>query len=427
MRAPPPRLLYVGGFEFPTAQARGIQSLHTAHALARAGWGVRVLAQRPGWGQTRRSTVEALAGYGLAPHRRLQIVPLPLLRLDRLAHLEIHARLAVANWSYGLLCLADLLRCRPRPDLVLARDPRLAWMFLRTRSLHRRPVIYEVHEIFSTRPRDNRSLDPADIWGVADRTRRLERAVFAEADLLAPLTRCSADLLRQEHGVEAWRIAAVPDGTMSPEGGLPRRGPGGREVVYAGQLYSWKGVDVLLRAVARLPDVTLSVLGGLSTRDGTDPDLARCRALAERLGIGGRVTFHGFVPHARVRGRLEGAAAGVVPLPDRLMSRYFTSPLKVFDYMAAGVPIVASDLPALREVLTDEENALLVTPDEPDGLARAIERLLGDPALADRLRRRAFADVAAYTWDRRAERIIEAVRRVVGGSHDSPASRASVY
>jgi len=100
------------------------------------------------------------------------------------------------------------------------------------------------------------------------------------------------------------------------------------------------------------------------------------------------------------------------------MSRYFTSPLKLFDYMAAGVPIVASDLPALREVLTDEENALLVPPGEPDGLARAIERLLGDPALADCLRGRAFADVAAYTWDRRAERIIEAAGRVAGGDHD---------
>ena len=94
------------------------------------------------------------------------------------------------------------------------------------------------------------------------------------------------------------------------------------------------------------------------------------------------------------------------------MSRYFTSPLKLFDYMAAGVPIVATDVPALREVLVDGENALLVPPGDPEALAGAIDWILGDPALAERLRRRAFAEVADYTWERRAERIIEAVDAV---------------
>src|SRR5688500_17787052 len=119
-----PRLLYVGGFEFPTEQARGIQTLHTAHALARAGWRVRLLAQRPR-GARRRATRAALGLYGLAPHPRLEIVPLPVPRTRGLPWLEIHARLALANWSYGLLCLADVLRGRRRPDVILARDPRL--------------------------------------------------------------------------------------------------------------------------------------------------------------------------------------------------------------------------------------------------------------------------------------------------------------
>ena len=76
------------------------------------------------------------------------------------------------------------------------------------------------------------------------------------------------------------------------------------------------------------------------------------------------------------------------------MARYFTSPLKLFDYMAAGAPIVASDLPTVREVLTDGDNALLVPPGRPvDALAAAIRRLLVNPGLADRLRRTAFEQV----------------------------------
>jgi glycosyltransferase involved in cell wall biosynthesis len=99
----------------------------------------------------------------------------------------------------------------------------------------------------------------------------------------------------------------------------------------------------------------------------------------------------------------------VLPLPDNLMARYFTSPLKLFDYMAAGAPIVASEMPTVREVLADGDNSLLVAPEDPGALAAAIRRLLVNPGLADRLRRTAFEQVQSYTWDARAARIIEAL------------------
>lgn len=406
-------MLYVGGFDFPTTQARGIQSLHTAHALARAGVEVRLLVQRAPGRRVRPTSV--LAGYGLAPHPRLEIVPLTVARADRLSWLEIHKRLALTNWSYGAACVFDLLKAWPRPDVVFTRDPRLAWLFNRAWRVHRVPVVYEVHEIFSTRPRDNTSLAPGEVWGVADRTRVLERAVFAEADFLFPLTTACSDLLHHEFGVPRGRMAVLPDGTTPPTGPLPPRDPKTRTIVYAGQLYAWKGVDVLLRAMALLPEATLTVLGGAAATGALDADLARCRALAAELGINGRVTFAGFVPHAEVRDRLAGAGVAIVPLPDRLMSRYFTSPLKVFDYMAAGVPIVASDLPALRDVLQDGDNALLVPPGDPAALATAMRRLLVNAGLADRLRRTAFEGIGAVTWDARAARILEALRPPASG------------
>jgi glycosyltransferase involved in cell wall biosynthesis len=82
--------------------------------------------------------------------------------------------------------------------------------------------------------------------------------------------------------------------------------------------------------------------------------------------------------------------------------------------MAAGAPIVASDLPTVREVLGDGDDALLVPPEDPAALAAAIRRLLVNPGLADRLRRAAFEQVRAYTWDARAARIIEALERATG-------------
>ncbi|HZO25937.1 MAG TPA: glycosyltransferase family 4 protein, partial [Chloroflexota bacterium] len=295
---------------------------------------------------------------------------------------------------------------------IVTRDPRLTWTFLRTRPLHRRPVVYEVHEIFSTRARENQSLDPAEIRGVADRTRALEAGVFEQADLLLPLTQACAEILQEAYRVPPEKIAVVPDATTPPVGLLPARDAGSRTVVYAGQLYPWKGVDTLLRATALLPEARLVVLGGRGSPD--DPDLVACRQVVCDLGISDRVDFRGFVPHGEVRATIAGAGAAVLPLPDNLMARYFTSPLKLFDYMAAGVPIVASDLPTVREVLADGDNALLVAPGDPDGLAAAIRRLLVNPGLADRLRRTAFDQVNAYTWDARAARILEALERVTG-------------
>ena len=410
MSEPRGRLVYVGGFDFPTTQARGIQTVHTAHALARAGWGVRLLAQRPTGPAV--DTADALAAYGLEPHPRLRIVPLPVARVDGIEWLEIHKRLAVTNWSYALACVADVLRLRIRPTAIVTRDPRLTWTFLRTRPLHRRPVVYEVHEIMSTRPRESTSLDPAEVQGVADRTRALEAWVFKQADLLLPLTRACAEILQDGYRVPPEKIAVVPDATTPPVGSLPARDPASRSVVYAGQLYPWKGVDTLLRAIALLPEARLVVLGGRGSPD--DPDLVACRQVVCDLGISDRVDFRGFVPHGEVRATIAGAGAAVLPLPDNLMARYFTSPLKLFDYMAAGVPIVASDLPTVREVLADGDNALLVAPGDPDGLAAAIRRLLVNPGLADRLRRTAFDQVNAYTWDARAARILEALERVTG-------------
>lgn len=394
------RLFYMGGFELPTRQARAVQSLHTAHALARQGTRVILAVGRA----PRRRLDAILADYGLAPHPALTILPLPALRLPRLPNdALVYGRLAAWNWSYGLAALLALWRQRPRarPRLVLARDPRLAWLFLRTRSLTGIEVVYEVHELFATRARE-----PVPHTGAAPpirtpRVRRLEERVFREALAFITLTEACKRLLSEEFGVDPRRVLVAPDGTAEVPSALPPRPPDGREIVYAGQLYPWKGVGTLVRALALLPAARLRIIGGAEE----DSDAVALRQLAAEVGVLERIQFTGFLPHARVRAAIAGAAAAAVPLPDNPMARFFTSPLKLFEYMAAGVPIVASDLPSLREVLRHEENALLVPPEDPAALAAALARLLAEPSLAERLRARALADAAAYTWSARAARI----------------------
>jgi len=171
-------------------------------------------------------------------------------------------------------------------------------------------------------------------------------------------------------------------------------------VGYAGHLYPWKGPDVLIAALERLPSVRGLVVGGLAG----EQDLDRVRTLADRL-VPGRITFAGQVEPPRVAALLRQADVLVLPNTPSRASAAYTSPLKLFEYMASGRPIVASDLPALREVLRPDENAVLVEAGSAEALAAGLARVLGDAALASRLAVRARADVQDWTWDRRAERI----------------------
>jgi glycosyltransferase involved in cell wall biosynthesis len=136
-----------------------------------------------------------------------------------------------------------------------------------------------------------------------------------------------------------------------------------------------------------------------------EPDLARVKALAVELACASRVTFTGLIPPPAVAARLREANVLVLPNPASAISSEFTSPLKLFEYMAAGRPIVAADLPSIREVLTDERNALLVPPGNPTALTAAIVRLKDDRDLGLRLAAQAAEDVREYTWARRAERL----------------------
>jgi glycosyltransferase involved in cell wall biosynthesis len=104
----------------------------------------------------------------------------------------------------------------------------------------------------------------------------------------------------------------------------------------------------------------------------------------------------------------------VLPNTNSRVSARYTSPLKLFEYMAAGKPIVASDLPALAEVLRHGENALLAEAGNPDALAAAIRRVLEDRALAERIARTAFDEAPNYSWQRRADRLVPVLQAAVG-------------
>jgi glycosyltransferase involved in cell wall biosynthesis len=215
------------------------------------------------------------------------------------------------------------------------------------------------------------------------------------------------------------RVIVLPDGVdLSLFDGLPGQNecrqqlglPSGRPIIgYIGRfrtLEMEKGIPELVQATALLPSVNgseplLLCVGGPLDAVPAYLDLAR------RLGVPGhRLTFVERIPNCEVPFWIRACDVVTIPWPWTEFSAYFTSPLKLFEYMAAGVPIVATDLPSLREVLRHGKNAWLVKPDSGPSLSEGLKMVLCNPSTAQRLAAQARCDVRSFTWFERAQAIL---------------------
>jgi len=204
-----------------------------------------------------------------------------------------------------------------------------------------------------------------------------------------------AKILVEHDGFEPARFAGLPSRKEARERlKLPHDAP---LVVYTGGLLEWKGVELLVEAARALPDVYFAIAGGMPT------DIARLRTHAGGLA---NLRIDGFQQPEIVPLYLVAGDLGVVPNRAKpAISARYTSPLKVFEAMAVGLPLVASDLPSLRELLHHGEDAWLVKPDDAGALADGIRLLVADSSLRARLGRTLGARAGEQTWDARAARI----------------------
>ena len=393
-------ILYLSDIRFPLERANGISTMETCAALAVRGHKVHLLV-RP---DTTTPARDPFAFYGVSPTPRLRVERAP-----------VFGPPSVRRAVY-LACMVERLLKRRSWDVVWTPDLFLAGAALRLPARMRPPVVYESHNFRPAFAGDFHRLVTGMRAAGPVKLRRLlrrERRVWRRAEGYVALTGVLARELQERFGARQHMITA-PNG-IRLEGArayAPPRHDGAPIVAYAGHFYPYNGVDVFVEALARLPDVRGLIIGG-HPRDAADGE--RLRTLACARGIMDRVTFTGLVPPGKVLGLLRGADVLVEPMLSAPNTRY-ASPMKLFDYMAAGRPIVAADVVSLREVVVDGRTARLVAPDCPEALAEGVRALLADPAAAGRMARAAFEEVANYTWVRRAERLEQLLNEVVGAS-----------
>ena len=296
--------------------------------------------------------------------------------------------------GFGARLDALLERTEATLELVHFRDP---WSGI---PIVERPgrsyvAVYEVNGLPSI---ELPFLYPAVPAPILERVAELEQRCLDAADVvITPSDVTAARLVAR--GVEPGRLHVVRNGAEIPAVAAPTPPDvPARYLLYFGALQPWQGVDTALRALARLrdlDDLELVICASVHRRRAKP-----YRKLAQRLEVADRVRWHFALPEHELAPWREHALLSLAPLRD--CSRNAVqgcAPLKILESMAAGTPVVASDLPAVRELITDREHGRLVAPDRPGELARAIRVLLDYPECRAKLARAARARVAAQlSW-----------------------------
>jgi glycosyltransferase involved in cell wall biosynthesis len=234
--------------------------------------------------------------------------------------------------------------------------------------------------------------------------RKLERRTWRSADRIFVVSGVLAQIVA-DAGVPRARITVVPNGVDRRAFPLSPHEPAAEGAVtigFIGFMRDWHGLDAVLEGLAREPadpPIRLVIAGDGPAR----PALER---QAEALGLGPRVQFIGIQQREDIPELIRQFDIALQP---KAVS--YASPLKLFEYMAAGRAIVAPNQPNIREILSDGETALLFDPDDPKAVWAAIRRLLVAPALREALgaAARQTLDARDYTWEGNAARVTGAV------------------
>lgn len=369
------RVEYVANIRLPTEKAHGIQIMKMCEAFAEAGVQVDLVVPY----RCNALPEDPFAFYGVKRmFTVVQLFSIDLVRYGRIGFL-----LQSLTFLFAVLRRARAVKTRAESTVYYSRDE----MFVYALALFGMRVVWEAH-----RGADNlfiRSLIRRNVaivcisQGLCNKYRSLGARTILVAPDGVDLTQFRITASR----VEARAKLGLPkDATL---------------IVYTGHLYAWKGANTLAQAASKLDAmITVMIVGGTVTD---------VRGFQETYGGIKNLVICGNKPHDEIPWYLRAADIVVIPNSAKEdMSRLYTSPMKLFEYMASGTPIIASDLPSIREVLSNS-TAAFFTPDDSDSLAAVIESVLLDPGGRARRSAQAQSDILRYSWSHRARSILAAI------------------
>jgi glycosyltransferase involved in cell wall biosynthesis len=374
------KIVYIATSNIPSRTANSIHVMKMCHAYACLGHDVTLLV--PKW---RRGTEEGVKDlfkfYGVRDNFRILRVPKPPgKRLDMI--------------YFGLML--PLLALRSKPEIVHSRGLTSAWG---TTRLLRQPTLFELHDT------PEKNVRRYGLFKQIIQSTSLQALVVITqslADHLQPLLPSTVKTVVAPDGVDrAWLEQSLEKEQARQQLGIKANKQ--RIAVYTGHLYAGRGVDLIVELASRLSDHLFILVGGRNS------DVEHYRRSTEHMG---NIQFVGFKAPSEMHTYLQAADILLMPYANRIHvsgggdTAKFASPLKMFEYMAAGRPILASTLPVLQEVLHDGINAMLLPYDDPNAWCDTLRHLQQEPECGDKLGMQAQLDAQQYTWEARARKLL---------------------
>lgn len=383
-------LVYAKKCIFPSRAANALQSMNMVYAFANQGVPTSMW---PGISQKNYHQVLNSIEYDfhLVASKELKLKPLA----------------GFHKGFYGLFFRINLLHAwltSPANTFFYARDITEALLLARFKQILpvKHPVFFEMHEVLGEQ---HRLLNT----GKAKYFTGIEKEIFNKIDGLICISPILVNMLENIYGYSGPTLVA-PMGynpkIFKATSDVDFSGP--ITLAYVGSLYESKGIHNLVQALNYLPErFRLLVIGG-----NPESELINLRKLAHGVRNGEtRIDFHGYLPPRKIFSCLKSCSMMVIPQKSEVE---FFSPIKVYEAIGMGLPLVVTPIPALTSVLESNKDALIATATDPQALASAIELMASDEVRAQRIQNHLRQRSKELTWAARAAQCLAFMTKTTG-------------
>ncbi|MFA5814655.1 MAG: glycosyltransferase family 4 protein [Bacteroidales bacterium] len=275
-----------------------------------------------------------------------------------------------------------------KADIFLANDlDTLPAVFL-AGLIRGKKIVYDSHEYFTEVPELVNRARVKRIWEF------IEALIFPRLTSVYTVNSSIANIYELKYGTAVRVIRNVPSANRpEPVSGSLPAGFGDRPIIiYQGAVNVGRGLEEMIHALPQMPDYHLLIVG--------DGDIkVQLEDLARRLDLCSRVFFTGKVPFDQLSWFTRQAALGMSLEQDIGLNYHYALPNKLFDYLQAGIPVIASDLPEIRQIVEKIGFGLIINRFDPEYLSQTIISILNNPELLQTWRARALAAAPDYTWE----------------------------
>ncbi|MDC9596841.1 glycosyltransferase family 4 protein [Xenorhabdus anantnagensis] len=385
------KIAYIDPYPVPDYRVASLQILQNVDAFARQGYRVYLITPK---GQ---SQVEDILGRSLPPSVEL----IALHNIRRKWYFPLNTQklfdLQVSRWLKEYQVDALFTRNLKMANYLLRNHPDI-------------PHFFESHEVFSQSFKESHDLLNRKNQRKYHKLREMEQQVYDSSKAIFALTSLLREDIYKQYSVTT-PIVVASDGVDILAVELAKQTLSNRDlksippkkVLYLGSLHRWKGVPTVMKAMSYLDNIELNIAGG------TTEQIERLQQIAEQIGVSDKVNFLGFIQPRKRFQVIADSDICVLPLTKTSIGSRYTSPLKLFEYMAMGKPVVISDFPSIRDAV-DENAVNFADSENAESFAEQIQWLINHPdemmAKVDHSQRLV---TERFNWDQRAKLIMTVI------------------